>query len=153
MSALWLCWFLLQQPELVAEAARAEAAARQRQAHAAAQVAAAAEALAASATALEAAREGERAGRERLLAAQRRLSEALGLKSALMAHLREVQAEAAAAPLYAAQRHALRVGEAQSQVVEAAKVVSLAEFEVSASALGMGLGSIFGNGTCGLVWV
>ncbi|KAG2431303.1 hypothetical protein HYH02_013434 [Chlamydomonas schloesseri] len=113
-----------------AEAARAEAEAQQRQAQAVAQAAAAAAALAASTAALEAAREGERAGRERLLAAQRRLSEALGLKSALMAHLRQVQAEAAAAPRYAAQRHALRVGEAQSQVVEAAKVVSMAEFEV-----------------------
>ncbi|KAG2430448.1 hypothetical protein HXX76_009971 [Chlamydomonas incerta] len=118
------------KPELAAEAAHAEAAARQRQAQASAQAAAAAAALSASTTALEAAREGERAGRERLLAAQRRLSEALGLKSALMAHLREVTAEAAVAPRYAAPRHALRVGEAQSQVVEAAKVVSLAEFEV-----------------------
>ncbi|GIL45528.1 hypothetical protein Vafri_2739 [Volvox africanus] len=74
--------------------------------------------------------EAERQGRERLLAAQRRLSEALQLKAALMAHWREAQLTAASAPRYAAQRHALRVREAQQQVVEAAKVVSLAELEV-----------------------
>ncbi len=72
----------------------------------------------------------ERQARGRLLAAQRRLSEALRLKAALMAHLAEVQAAAAAAPRYQAQRQALRVGEAQQQVVEAAKVVALAESEV-----------------------
>ncbi|EFJ52290.1 hypothetical protein VOLCADRAFT_115935 [Volvox carteri f. nagariensis] len=77
------------------------------------------------------AQEAERRGRERLLAAQRRLSEALQLKAALMAHWRETQLEATAAPRYAAQRHALRVAEAQQQVVEAAKVVSLAELERS----------------------
>ncbi|GIL72162.1 hypothetical protein Vretifemale_2545, partial [Volvox reticuliferus] len=76
------------------------------------------------------AQEAERQGRERLLAAQRRLSEALQLKAALMAHWREAQLTAASAPRYAAQRHALRVREAQQQVVEAAKVVSLAELEV-----------------------
>ncbi|GLC34654.1 hypothetical protein PLESTM_000221700 [Pleodorina starrii] len=76
------------------------------------------------------AQEAERQGRERLLAAQRRLSEALQLKGALMGHWRETQLAAASAPRYAAQRHALRVGEAQQQVVEAAKVVSLAELEV-----------------------
>ncbi|KAG2484495.1 hypothetical protein HYH03_016724 [Edaphochlamys debaryana] len=79
---------------------------------------------------LLASRGAERRGRERLLSAQRRLAEALALKAALSAHWREEQAAAAAAPRYASQRHALRVGQAQSQVVEAAKVVSLAEMEV-----------------------
>ncbi|KXZ44035.1 hypothetical protein GPECTOR_75g759 [Gonium pectorale] len=80
--------------------------------------------------AVEAAQGAERQGRERLLAAQRRLSEALQLKAALMAHLHETQAAAATCPRYAAQRHALRVSEAQQKAVEAAKLVSMAELEV-----------------------
>lgn len=73
----------------------------------------------------------ERQARGRLLMAQRRLSEALRIKAALMAHLADVQAAAAAAPRYQAQRQALHVAEAQQQAVEAAKVVALAESEVS----------------------
>lgn len=81
-------------------------------------------------SAFQHAQHSERHGRERLLAAQRRLSEALQLKAALSAHWRDVQVAAASAPRYAAQRHSLRVMEAQQQVVEAAKVVTLSELEV-----------------------
>ncbi|GFR40004.1 hypothetical protein Agub_g539, partial [Astrephomene gubernaculifera] len=116
----------------VAEAAEREQAMKAHQALVAQHTAAAADAVRLQPhPGLAQAQGAERQGRERLLTAQRRLSEALQLKAALTAHWRDTQAAAGAGLRGAAQRrHAARVEEAQRQVVEATKVVALAEMEV-----------------------